>query len=113
MRPLFNFNFSWIRGANNKVTQASSNIEPSDKLLQTLTSKLSELQNGSPYSINAIEVNDSNIQLEDGLIKRDTLVSEICASLEEHRCLILNGDILIGKTILAELIGLAKPIIIR
>ena len=109
MRPLFNFNFSWIWGANNKVTQASSNIEPSDKLLQTLTSKLSELQNGSPYSINAIEVNDSIIQLEDGLIKRDTLVSEICASLEEHRCLILNGDILIAKTILAELIGLAKP----
>ena len=109
MRSLFNFNFSWIWGANNKVTQDSSNVEPSDKLLQTLTSKLSELQNGSPYSINAIEVNDSNIQLEDGLIKRDTLVSEICASLEEHRCLILNGDILIGKTILAELIGLAKP----
>ena len=109
MRSFFNFNFSCIWGANNKVTQASSNIEPSDKLLQTLTSKLSELQDGSPYSINTIEVNDSNIQLEDGLIKRDTLVSEICASLEEHRCLILNGDILIGKTILAELIGLAKP----
>lgn len=109
MSSLFNFNFSWIWGANNKVTQASSNIEPSDKLLQTLTSKLSEFQNGSPYSIEAIEVNDSNIQPQDGFIKRDKLILEISALLDEQKCLILNGDILIGKTILAELIGLAKP----
>lgn len=117
MGSLFNFNISWIWGANNKVAQASSNIEPSDKLLQALTSKLSEFQNGSPYSIDAIEVNASNIQPQDGLIKRDTLASEICALLDEHRCVILIGDILIGKTSLVELVGLAKseynPLMLR
>ena len=109
MSPLFNLNLSWIWGANNKVNQASPDIEEITKLLSPLYSELSEHQNGLPYPIDAIELNDSNIQPEDGLVNRDTLIAKLCDSLEEHKCLILNGDILIGKTILAELIGLAKP----
>lgn len=105
----FKFNFINIKGDGNTVSQDVANTEPSGKLLQSLTTQLSELQKSSPYQINAIEVNKSNIHLQEDLIKRDTLIAEICNKLNENKCVILNGDILIGKTCLAQTIGLARP----
>ena len=110
-------NITSIFGWGNKVAQESTVMEPSDKLQQSLTAQLGELQKGSPYTINAIELTDSNIYPQEDLIKRDSLISEICSKLDEHKCLILVGDILIGKTCLAESIGIAKkelnPLMLR
>lgn len=114
---LFNFNFNFIKGNNNKVAQDGSKIEPSEKLLESLNSRLDELQKNSPYPIHAIEVNDNSYKYQEDLIKRDSVVSEICYLLDKHKCVILTGDILIGKTSLAELVGLSKrglnPIILK
>ena len=95
------FNFSFIFGHGNKVAQEASISESSKKLQQTLSVQLGELQKSSPYSIQAIEVNNKNIQSQDYLIDRSDVVKRICTLLDETGCVILNGDILIGKTCLA------------
>lgn len=113
----FKLNISLIKGNSNSVTQDSSAIERSEKLQQSLIVKLGELQKSSPYSISAIEVNDTNINTQEEPIKRESLISKIGELLDEHKCVILNGDLLIGKTYLAEQVGLSKkdlnPLIIR
>lgn len=113
----FNFNFNFIKGNNNKVAQDGSAIESSEGMLQSLSAQLEELQKSSPYSIQAIDVNNSNIQSQEGLINRPSIIADIIAKLEEHRCVILNGDILIGKSCLAEIVALTKrdltPLILK
>ena len=112
---LFNFNF--IKGNNNKVAQDGSAIESSERMLQSLSAQLGELQKSSPFSIQAIDVNNTNIQSQEDLINRPSIIADIIAKLEEHRCVILNGDILIGKTCLAEIVALTKrdltPLILK
>lgn len=111
------FNFSFIFGHGNKVAQEVSNTESSEKIQQALSMQLGELQKNSPYSIHAIELNNINIQPQESLIDRCELVTKICTLLDENGCVILNGDILIGKTCIAESIGLAKvelcPLMLR
>lgn len=99
-------NFSLIFGHGNKVAQDVSQSEPSEKMQQALSVQLEELQKNSPYSIQAIEVNNTNIQSQESLIDRSGVITEICTLLDENGCVILNGDILVGKTCLAESIGL-------
>lgn len=111
------FNFSFIFGHGNKVAQEVSKIESSDKMQQALSVQLGELQKSSPYYIQTIEVNNKNIQPQDNLIDRSAVITKICTELDEKGCVILNGDILVGKTCIAESIGLAKsgksPLILR
>lgn len=111
------FNFSFIFGHGNKVAQEVSKIESSDKMQQALSVQLGELQKSSPYHIQTIEVNNKNIQPQDNHIDRSAVITKICTELDEKGCVILNGDILVGKTCIAESIGLAKseksPLILR
>ncbi len=111
------FNVSCIFGHGNTVAQEASISDSSKKLQQTLSEQLGELQKSSPYSIQAIEVNNINFQTQGFLIDRGDVIKKICTLLDETGCVILNGDILIGKTCLAESIGLAKtelcPLMLR
>lgn len=91
-----------------ELKRISEKIDKQTKFLEKINAQVASLEWKSPYSLPVVTVNNENIVLPEGFIKRELLIDDICKKLDENRCVILIGDILVGKTCLAENVGLAK-----
>lgn len=83
-------------------------VDAQIKLLQKISANTKLLKFNSPYSIPPIVLKGSNNILQEGLIRRDELVADICKKLQQCGCVIIHGDILVGKSCVANLVGLSK-----
>lgn len=91
-----------------ELRKVGEKIDAQTKLLQRISTNIENFKINSQYKIPPIVLNDSNAFQLEGYICRDKLVSDICGELQQSGCVILYGDILIGKSTVAKLVGLAN-----
>ena len=97
-----------VETIENELRNIADKIEGQRKLLEKISTQITNIEKASLYTIPAIAVNRENIVLPEGFIKRNSIVDDICENLDKASCVVLVGDILVGKTCLAEAVGLAK-----
>lgn len=91
-----------------ELIKVGEKIDTQTRLLQKIDANIEKLNFTSPYRIPPIVLNGSNAIQQDGFIRRDELVTDICGKLQQHGCVILYGDILIGKSYVAKNVGISK-----
>lgn len=115
--PIFMIQMLWkyqrlIKKQENEIQEelkkVGEKIDAQVRFLNGISKEIENLNFNTPYRIPPIDFNELNNIQYDRLISRDKLVADICNELEKYGCVILYGDIFVGKSSVAKLVGLSK-----